>query len=94
MIDINERALNLAKKNAKINDADVMIFESDIYNNVIKKYDYIVTNPPIRVGKQVLYKILIGAKEYLKELGFKSPNITSCCKGERKSACGFVWKYE
>lgn len=69
MIDINERALNLAKKNAKINDADVMIFESDIYNNVIKKYDYIVTNPPIRVGKQVLYKILIGAKEYLKENG-------------------------
>ncbi|MBQ9319060.1 MAG: class I SAM-dependent methyltransferase, partial [Bacilli bacterium] len=69
MIDINERAVNLAKKNAKINDADVMVFESDIYNNVIKKYDYIVTNPPIRVGKQVLYKILIGAKEYLKENG-------------------------
>ena len=34
-----------------------------------KKYDYIVTNPPIRVGKQILYKILFDAKDYLKENG-------------------------
>ena len=69
MIDINERALNLARCNAKINNVDVNIFESDIYSNVNKKYDYIITNPPIRVGKQILYKILIEAKEHLKENG-------------------------
>ena len=69
MIDINERALNLAKKNAKLNRVTVNIFESDIYSNVTKKYDYIITNPPIRVGKEILYKILVNAKDYLKENG-------------------------
>ena len=58
MLDINERSISLAKKNADLNNAEVNIFLSDIYSNVNKKYDYIVTNPPIRVGKQILYKIL------------------------------------
>ena len=70
MVDINERALKLSKDNAKINGVNVNIFESDIYSNVNKKYDYIVTNPPIRVGKKILYEILIGAKEHLKKDGY------------------------
>ena len=69
MIDINERALNLARKNAMLNNVDVNVFESNIYSNIDKKYDYIITNPPIRVGKKILYEILIGAKGYLKEKG-------------------------
>ena len=69
MIDINERALSLAKENAILNKVDVNIFLSNIYSNVNKKYDYIVTNPPIRVGKKVLYEILTGAKDYLKQNG-------------------------
>ena len=69
MIDINERAIDLAKTNASINKADVNIFQSDIYSNVDKKYDYIITNPPIRVGKKILYEILIGASKHLKENG-------------------------
>ena len=69
MIDVNERALNLARSNAGINKVDVNIFESDIYSNVDKKYDYIITNPPIRVGKKILYEILIKAKEHLKDNG-------------------------
>ena len=69
MIDINERAVNLARKNANINQVDVNIFESNIYSNITKKYNYIITNPPIRVGKNILYQILIGAREHLKENG-------------------------
>lgn len=69
MVDINNRALNLAKKNAEQNKVRVNIFESDIYSNITKKYDYIITNPPIRIGKSKLYEILIGAKKYLKENG-------------------------
>ena len=69
MIDVNKRALNLAKINASINNVDVNIFESDIYSNINKKYDYIITNPPIRVGKKILYQILIEAKEHLKKNG-------------------------
>lgn len=69
MIDINKRALSLALKNAKINNAEVNIFESNIYENVSKKYDVIVTNPPVRVGKKILYDILFEAKKYLNKNG-------------------------
>jgi len=69
MIDINKRSVTLAKKNAILNEVDVNIFESDIYSNVDKKYDYIVSNPPIRIGKEKLYQILFDASKYLKEDG-------------------------
>ena len=69
MIDINERTLRLAKKNAIVNQVNVSIFASNLYENVKDKYDYIITNPPIRVGKKVLYEILIGAKEHLNKGG-------------------------
>lgn len=65
MIDVNKRSLSLAIKNAKANDVDVNIFESDGYEKVTKKYNFIVSNPPIRVGKKKLYELLFEAKNYL-----------------------------
>ncbi len=69
MIDINKRSVDLAIKNAKLNGVDVNVFESNIFENVNKKFNYIISNPPIRVGKKVLYEILFGAKDYLKDNG-------------------------
>lgn len=70
MIDINKRAIHLTKMNIKENNAlNCNCFVSDIYSNVTKKYDYIITNPPIRAGKSVVYEILQEAKSYLKENG-------------------------
>lgn len=69
MTDINERALTLAKKNAKLNEVKVNIFISDSFKNISKKYDYIITNPPIRVGKEKLYEMLINAVRHLKTHG-------------------------
>ena len=69
MVDINKRSLLLAKENALINEVNVNIFESNIYENITKKYDYIVSNPPIRVGKEVLYKILFESFGHLNENG-------------------------
>ena len=69
MVDINNRSLNLASKNASANGVAVSIFESDGYTNITKKYDYIISNPPIRVGKKILYELLFGAKEHLKPGG-------------------------
>ncbi len=69
MIDVNLRSLNLTRKNAELNDVKVNIFESNIYENIDKKYDYILSNPPIRVGKNILYQILFEAKKHLKENG-------------------------
>lgn len=69
MVDINTRAINLAKKNAELNKVKVNIYESDAYKNVTKKYDYIITNPPIRVGKEKLYEMLYESLNHLKENG-------------------------
>lgn len=69
MVDINQRALALARRNALLNKVETNIFESDIYSNIKKKYDNIITNPPIRVGKDTLYKILFQANNYLKDDG-------------------------
>lgn len=69
MIDVNERSIDLAKKNAKLNNVKANIFVSNGYSNITKKYDYIVTNPPIRVGKKILYNLLFEARNYLKENG-------------------------
>lgn len=69
MIDINRRVLGLARKNVNLNHVNVNIYESNIYEKVTDQFDYIISNPPIRVGKEILYKILFEAKEHLKENG-------------------------
>lgn len=65
MTDVNRRCLHLSEMNAKLNSLDVHIFESNAYENISDKYNMIVTNPPIRVGKEILYSIVMGAKDYL-----------------------------
>lgn len=70
MIDINKRAVHLANMNIKENKLEnITAFESNIYQNITKKYDYIITNPPIRAGKNIVYKILFDAKEHLNKNG-------------------------
>ena len=70
MIDINSRAVELSKKNASINKVIVNAFVSNMYENVNKEYDYIISNPPIRVGNEILYKLLFDADKYLKNKGY------------------------
>lgn len=69
MSDVNKRAIHLSKMALKEQDLRANVFESDAYENIQNQYDYIVSNPPIRVGKQKLYEIIMGAKEHLKEKG-------------------------
>lgn len=71
MIDVNERALELAKKNAELNGvSNVSIFLSSIYEQVEKKtYGAVISNPPIRAGKQTVHKIITDAKEHLADNG-------------------------
>ena len=70
MLDINERALNLAEKNVKLNDCkNIKIIESDGFEKITENYDVIVTNPPIRAGKAVIYKIYEDYYEHLNENG-------------------------
>lgn len=66
MVDVNKRALHLARRNIKENKClNINIFESDCYQNITRKYKTIITNPPIRAGKKVVYEILLEARDHL-----------------------------
>ena len=70
MIDINERAIRLSCKNKTLNKIEnVEIFVSNIYQNIVKKYDVIVSNPPIRAGKKIVHEIASKSFEFLNEDG-------------------------
>ena len=69
-VDVNERALNLTRKNIdnlKLDDCNV--FYSDGYKNITELYDYIITNPPIRAGKVVVYDFILNSFDHLKDNG-------------------------
>ena len=68
-VDINPRAVNLSKENAKLNKVDVNYFVSDGYSNVEDKFDEILVNPPIRAGKQVIYKMFNDSYDHLNTNG-------------------------
>lgn len=69
MVDVNDRAIELCELNASNNDVDVNVFKSDIYESVKNVYDVIITNPPIRAGKEVVHKILSESYNYLNDNG-------------------------
>ena len=68
MVDINNRALDLARQNAERNKVEVTIFQSNIYEQVEGKFDHVISNPPIRAGKQVVHEIIEKSKDFL-EIG-------------------------
>ena len=65
MVDINNRAIDLAKQNAQKNGVCADIFQSNIYEKVNGTFDYIISNPPIRAGKQVVHTIISESINYL-----------------------------
>lgn len=70
--DVNQRALRLSKENAESLGlcSRTEIIESDVYTNLSSTtYDTIVSNPPIRAGKKVTYRIYDEANEHLNEGG-------------------------
>ncbi|VDG17986.1 class I SAM-dependent methyltransferase [Lactiplantibacillus mudanjiangensis] len=71
MVDVNELALSLARKNAALNQlTNVDILTSDSYEQLAgKTYAGIVTNPPVRAGKAVVETMLTGAYDHLMTQG-------------------------
>lgn len=67
MVDVNERALSLSRANAQKNGIkNVEIFSSDALEGVeMKEFASILTNPPIRAGKETVFKIYEQACERL-----------------------------
>lgn len=68
--DINERALELSEENLKKNNInDYEIIKSDVFEKITGKFDIILSNPPIRTGKDIIFKIYSEAYEHLNENG-------------------------
>lgn len=66
MVDVNMRAVELSGKNAKENDVEnVRIYESDGLSEVDGVFAAILTNPPIRAGKETVFKFYDEAFEKL-----------------------------
>lgn len=61
-VDVNERALELTNINAKnsgLNNIHTYLVEDALKEDELKDIDLIWSNPPIRVGKDVLHNILL-----------------------------------
>src|SRR5699024_5052953 len=69
--EMHERALQLAKENAKQNNIDnVEFISSDRFEHIGNRtFAAIVTNPPIRAGKRIVHSIFEGSKSALCECG-------------------------
>lgn len=87
MADVNHRALGLCRENCTRNGVTAEVIESDGMAAVMgRRFDAVVTNPPIRAGKQVIYRMFADAAVSLKAGGAlylvirKQQGAESCVK--------------
>lgn len=87
MADVNHRAMALAQKNAAANGVTAQVIESDGMAALMdRRFDAVITNPPIRAGKQVIYKMFADAAQTLNPGGAlylvirKQQGAESCVK--------------
>ena len=69
MTDINSRAVELARRNLAENGVTAAVLQGDGFDAVEGRFDAIVTNPPIRAGKAVIYGLFARARDYLEPDG-------------------------
>ncbi|MBO8160128.1 MAG: class I SAM-dependent methyltransferase [Thermosipho sp. (in: Bacteria)] len=70
MSDINKRAVEFAKINAKENNIEVVIKQGnlfEVWDNY--EFDHIISNPPIVAGKKVWMKLVEDSFQFLKKGG-------------------------
>lgn len=68
--DVNKRAIELAVENLKLNDIkDFNIVISDLFEKIKGSFDIIISNPPIRAGKNTIFKLYEDSYNYLNKSG-------------------------
>ena len=65
MTDVNARAAELSRRNARDNGVTATVVQGDGFEAVTGRFDAIVTNPPIRAGKAVIYGLFERAADFL-----------------------------
>ena len=68
-VDVNSRAVELTKLNARINNCEIKTYKTDDILTLNKSYDTILLNPPIRAGKLIIYSLYEKAHTILKDKG-------------------------
>ncbi|CAF30110.1 class I SAM-dependent methyltransferase [Methanococcus maripaludis] len=73
MTDLNNRSVGLTRKNIKLNgksEKNIEVFQGDLFEKVNnKKYSVIISNPPIKAGKELIHKIISKGHNLLNENG-------------------------
>ncbi|MBN2517992.1 MAG: class I SAM-dependent methyltransferase [Candidatus Altiarchaeota archaeon] len=70
MVEINERAVSLARKNIKLNNiANATVVKGDFFEKLEGRFDVILMNPPIAIGLRKIFEVVKTSKSYLKPSG-------------------------
>lgn len=88
LLDVNATAIHLSRQNVYKNGVrkNTTFIESDGFAHCDKVYDFIISNPPIKVGKAVLFKFLTESIDHLRKCGSltivvrKDAGMESCKK--------------
>jgi len=67
--DVNDKCIELTTKNTKKYGIDANILLSNGFENIQDTFDYILFNPPIRIGKQAIFQIYDEAFNHLNQSG-------------------------
>ncbi len=108
--EINERAVHLAQSNAALNNVEVEVRQSNIFENVPEKFDIILLNPPQSAGKELCFQMITESFNHLtkrgkliivarhnkggKELSKKMESVFSNVKEGEKSAGFRIYESE
>ena len=65
MTDVNTRAAELARRNLGLNGVKAEVVQGDGYAAISGAFDAIITNPPIRAGKALIYGLFDDARTRL-----------------------------
>ncbi|MHC1786003.1 MAG: class I SAM-dependent methyltransferase [Christensenellales bacterium] len=69
MTDVNERAVSLARQNAQANGVPAQVGQSDGFEQIRGRFHLIALNPPIRAGKETVYRLFRECALHLHEDG-------------------------
>ena len=69
LLDISKEALDVAKENAKILNCDVVFLQSDMWDNVVSKFDVVISNPPYIRNDEEIEELVYNNEPHLALFG-------------------------